>query len=297
MALDLADAPQAARTCAPVEPPAASVDRWGDLGKRAASAAVMAPLAMLCIWLGGAAWLALVGAASVGVGLEWAAICGFPARRWRGLFVPLAILCAAGTGLAQGAGAGLLVLLISCCAVWAAAQGSRAGGAAASLGAGVIYLGVAALALSLMRADPAVGRSNIGFLFIVVWASDIGGYVSGRLIGGPRLAPMISPGKTWSGAAGGLVSALMGGAAAVSVFAGPGHITGRLLLVAGLLGMAAQAGDLLESLFKRQFGVKDSGSLIPGHGGLLDRLDGLLAAATAAALLALTRGPGINLWQ
>jgi phosphatidate cytidylyltransferase len=161
---------------------------------------------------------------------------------------------------------------------------------------GLPYLGLAAVALPWLRADPAVGLRNTLFVLVVVWASDIGAYMVGRLVGGPKLAPMISPGKTWSGAVGGLVSAVLGSAvvancvvAEFSAF----HVIGPAIV----LGVISQAGDLLESVLKRHFGVKDSGRIIPGHGGLLDRLDALLAVAPVAALLALTVGRGVVLWR
>jgi phosphatidate cytidylyltransferase len=133
-------------------------------------------------------------------------------------------------------------------------------------------------------------------LLLVVWASDIGAYVTGRAIGGPRLAPAISPGKTWSGAVGGLVAAALVGAAASAILRN-GPVFWRPMLFAVLIGIISQAGDLFESQLKRHFGVKDSGSMIPGHGGLLDRLDALLTAVPAAALLALTLGRGVVLWK
>jgi phosphatidate cytidylyltransferase len=117
------------------------------------------------------------------------------------------------------------------------------------------------------------------FLLAVVWSSDIGAYLAGRLIGGPKLAPRISPGKTWSGAAGGVAAVLAVGVAAAALWPVP---AAPVVAAAAVLGVAAQAGDLLESAVKRHFGVKDSGRLIPGHGGLLDRLDGLMAAGLVA---------------
>jgi phosphatidate cytidylyltransferase len=161
---------------------------------------------------------------------------------------------------------------------------------------GVPYLGLAGIALVWLRADPAAGRANLLFLLLLVWASDIGAYLAGRLLGGPRLAPSISPGKTWSGAAGGLAAAILVGLLFVLLLPGPASIPRTACLAAGL-GLIAQAGDLLESRIKRHFGVKDSGHLIPGHGGLLDRLDAVLAAAPVAAILALVAGPGVALWQ
>jgi phosphatidate cytidylyltransferase len=132
------------------------------------------------------------------------------------------------------------------------------------------------------------------WLFVTVWASDTGAFVTGRAIGGPRLWPRLSPSKTWSGAVGGLIAtALVGGLAAL--WAGA---AATLLVPAGIaLGIAAQAGDLAESLAKRRFGVKDSGGLIPGHGGLLDRLDGMLAAAALLSLMTLAAGASPLVWR
>ena len=140
------------------------------------------------------------------------------------------------------------------------------------LGLGVGYAGFALCSLwAWRRLDPA--RTTF-VLFAIVWCSDIGAYAVGRLVGGPRLAPSVSPGKTWSGAVGGLVAANI---AAVVVSGQPSAWT-----VATVLGIASQLGDLGESAVKRHYRVKDSGQLIPGHGGLLDRLDGLMAAAVVA---------------
>lgn len=209
--------------------------RWSDLRLRVASACVLAPLGLAALWLGGVAWLLLVGLLTVGLGVEWVALC----RR-------------------LGRSARLPAML-----------------------AGVPYVGLGAAALLWLRAGPGSGPRAVLFVILVVWASDIGAYAVGRLIGGPLLAPGISPGKTWAGAIGGL------SAAAAVGFAG---LHPASALVAAGLGIAAQAGDLMESAMKRGFGVKDSGWLIPGHGGLLDRFDGLLTAAPAAAALALLAG-------
>jgi phosphatidate cytidylyltransferase len=153
---------------------------------------------------------------------------------------------------------------------------------------GVPYVGLTAIALIWLRAD-AAGFSRVLVLLLIVWATDIAAYLAGRLIGGPKLAPAISPGKTWSGAAGGLVGALV-----VGFVASPG-VWG--LATAAVLSVVSQIGDLMESWIKRRYGVKDSGKLIPGHGGLLDRLDGVLTAAPVAAILALAAGPGVGFWQ
>jgi phosphatidate cytidylyltransferase len=167
--------------------------------------------------------------------------------------------------------------------------------------AGVGWILLAAGAALWLRADPLVGRANVGFLVLVVWASDVGAYLAGRVVGGPRLAPAISPGKTWSGAAGGLLGAACVGLAVAGVHDWRhGSLTHLLCLhavaVAVGLSVLGQAGDLAESWAKRCFGVKDSGALIPGHGGLLDRLDAALAVLPVAALLAYALGPGMVLW-
>jgi phosphatidate cytidylyltransferase len=171
----------------------------------------------------------------------------------------------------------------------------RAAGRSGILAVGVPYVGIAAVALLWLRDDPVAGRADILFLVLTVWAGDIGAYLVGRWIGGPKLAPRISPGKTWSGAAGGLIGGCLCGLVVAHLFSAPAT-EWRVIGVAALLGVVAQGGDLLESRIKRRFGVKDSGRTIPGHGGLLDRLDGLLTAAPVAALLALAVGRGVVLW-
>jgi phosphatidate cytidylyltransferase len=224
--------------------------RWGDLRLRVLSAAVLAPLALICIWLGGWLFAAVMIAATVGLLVEWA---------------------------------GML----------------RTGrGTTASLVAGAAYILLAAGGLIWLRADPVAGRANLLFLLVLVWASDIGAYVAGRAVGGPKLAPRISPGKTVAGALGGLFAAVtVGVVVALTTFAPTYTVPWRAGALAGLLGVVAQAGDLGESFVKRQFGVKDSGRLIPGHGGLLDRVDALMAVALAASLLALVEGRGVVLWK
>ena len=161
--------------------------------------------------------------------------------------------------------------------------------------AGLGYVVIASAAFLWLRSAPDVGRANVLFLLVVVWSSDIGAYAVGRLIGGPRLAPHISPGKTLSGAAGGLLAAVAAGMFAAHLLA-DGSSWGAIA-IAALLGVVAQGGDLLESFVKRRLEVKDSGHLIPGHGGLFDRLDALLAVAPVGALLALILGRGVVLWQ
>jgi phosphatidate cytidylyltransferase len=214
-------------------------------------------------------------------------------RNRAGAVLPFAALPAAVLLTAAGLPQAALLLL----AAGMIGAGVAGGGlsAARPLGFGVPYLGLAAVALAWLRLAPQAGLVNVLVLLVTVWASDIGAYAIGRAVGGPKLAPSISPGKTWSGAIGGLVAAALVGLAVCLVLGGrhPGRAAGIALLI----GLVAQLGDLFESRLKRHFGVKDSGSLIPGHGGLLDRLDAVLAAAPAAALLVLVLGRGVILWE
>jgi phosphatidate cytidylyltransferase len=165
-----------------------------------------------------------------------------------------------------------------------------------SLVAGVLWVALWTAALVWLRSDPLAGRVNVIGLALVIWGSDIGAYLAGRAIGGPKLAPRISPGKTWSGAAGGaLASALIAFGAAKLLMSG--HDSAPALFLGAILSVIGQTGDLAESAAKRRCGVKDSGHLIPGHGGLLDRLDAALAVVPAAAILSLALGRGVVLWQ
>jgi phosphatidate cytidylyltransferase len=154
--------------------------------------------------------------------------------------------------------------------------------------AGLLYAGVLALAPAILRRDPSLGFAAILFLFAVVWATDIAAYFAGRAVGGPKLWPAVSPNKTWSGAIGGVIGALVAGLAVLKVAGVPVGV--GLAIVALGLSVASQAGDLLESAFKRHFGAKEAGHLIPGHGGAMDRLDGFLTAVAAAVMVGLLRG-------
>jgi phosphatidate cytidylyltransferase len=155
--------------------------------------------------------------------------------------------------------------------------------------AGVLYTGVPAVSLLWFRSDEPWGAWAVLFLFTVVAATDTLAYAFGRVIGGPKLWPRVSPNKTWSGFLGGISAAAVVG----SLFHLPsGSSPLALALVGLLLGVVAQAGDLAESALKRSFGVKDASGLIPGHGGFMDRADGIVAAAVAAAVYAMLAGPG-----
>lgn len=151
--------------------------------------------------------------------------------------------------------------------------------------AGIAYVGAPCLALLYLREQ---GLPLTLWLFAVIWSLDIGAYFTGKTFGGPKLAPKISPGKTWSGLAGGVLSAMVIGGL-ISVFAGGNSL--HMTILASLLAVIAQIGDLFESWVKRHYGVKDSGNLIPGHGGILDRVDGLVPTAPILAIANLLFGP------
>ena len=170
-----------------------------------------------------------------------------------------------------------------------AAARALAGAARAGwIALGALYAGAMLAAPLVIRADATLGFIAMIVLFAVVWATDVAAYFAGRLIGGAKLCPAISPNKTWSGALAGALAGTVAGVA-VAVFGGI-HSIAPIVIVSLLLSIAAQFGDLFESALKRHFGVKDASHAIPGHGGLMDRLDGFIAAALAAALVGLARG-------
>lgn len=224
--------------------------------------------------------------------------CAAAGRRWADLrtrtLSALVLGAAALAGMWWGGAAWAAVVALGACALaaeWAALtrhpwRGAPLSGPSRAC-LGLLYLLPGCASLAWLRLGPASGLRDTAFLLLVVWASDVGAYVAGRALGGPKLAPWISPGKTWSGGAGGLC-------AAVAVGAGFG--SAAAVAAAALLGIVSQAGDLGESAIKRGFGVKDSGRIIPGHGGLLDRVDGLIVAAPVAAGLAALMGPGMPPW-
>ena len=271
---------------------AAVVERAG-LVLRAASALVLAPVAVGATLLGGPAFDLLIAAGAGVLVWEWGRLCGEGRFGHAGtalLGFVLATVLAASLSLVASAVALTLggALVVDRLAV---AQGDPR---PHWRGAGVLYVGVPATALLWLR-DVAHGDRLVLWLFIVVWATDIGAYAVGRLVGGPRLAPRLSPHKTWAGLGGGIAAAAAAGAAAARGFASADAAI--LTVLSAVLAVVAQIGDLVESAVKRHFKVKDMSSLIPGHGGLFDRVDGLLAAAPAVALVQLIWGGSVLAWR
>jgi phosphatidate cytidylyltransferase len=246
--------------------------------KRIISAAILAPVILLDIYVGGL-WFDLLMILAAGLmGWEWARLCG------EGRFGPagfIAIAALIGVPFAFTLGASrhaLLELVLGALLAGAVALFTRPK-QVIWIVAGTLYIGLACLALLWLRSVPEQGRELVFWLLAVVWATDIGAYFAGRGIGGPKLAPKISPNKTWAGLIGGALAAGLVGALAAGFLGGDA----MLLVVGGMvLAVIAQGGDLLESWCKRHFGVKDSGHIIPGHGGILDRVDGLLAVFPVA---------------
>jgi phosphatidate cytidylyltransferase len=266
----------------------------GELVLRVCSALVLAPLAVGVAYIGGWTFVVFWGVVAIVVLWEWTALVAGRDRRpvlmTGGASLVLAIALAGSVAnVAMGIHeAGLLAALtvLAMGMLGAAALAPRAQRLWAA--AAIPYAGAVGIAPIVLRSDGALGFVAIVFLFAIVWATDIFAYFVGRAVGGPKLAPRFSPKKTWSGAVAGVVAAVIV-AITIARLAGLGGLL-PIVVIAVLLSIAAQAGDLFESLLKRRFGVKDSSHLIPGHGGLMDRLDGLVAAATLAALIGLARG-------
>ncbi len=263
----------------------------GELALRVASAAVLAPIALWCVWSGELWFAVLIAIGLAAAGGEWRRIAGLETRGIGTILIigPLFVVIATVWGtpiVGLGAFAIALVLaLLTFGSPWNERQWAIIA---------LPHIALPALALLLLRQWPDTGRELVFFLLAAVWLSDIGGYVVGRIVGGPKLAVRLSPNKTWSGAAGSLAFVVIGAFVFASSF---GIAPVVPVVVAGILSVAAQAGDLFESGLKRRFGVKDSGKSIPGHGGVLDRVDGVLFAAPVMALIVYVQGAEFVRWQ
>ncbi len=264
-----------------VSPPAA---KWTDLGVRALSAVFLIPAVLLDIWLGGL-WFELF-AAFLGILMahEWTVIALGRSTSQFALHA-LAALCAAFLPKEIGPLLSLAVILaITAVSFAGVAFGPRAKSRWCFVG--VPYVGLPVLALVVLRHDPAWGLHAIIWIMLTVWAADSLAYFAGRIIGGPKLAPRISPKKTWAGMGGAMVGAAIASAIYASIYL-PSVLP--LVVLAAVLAVVEQGGDIFESAFKRFHGVKDSGHLIPGHGGVIDRVDGLIAVTVAAAIIGFFR--------
>jgi phosphatidate cytidylyltransferase len=253
-----------------------------DVGVRVVSGIAMAVVALAVLWAGSLPFAVLVGAVAVVVSWEWGRIvrsAGVDAIFVIQAGAVVVAVLLASRGLA---GLGLIAVLVAAILSALLAFGER--GHMASLGA--LYAGLPAVALVWLRGGDMFGLLAVLFLLLAVWTTDTGAYFAGRRIGGPRLMPRVSPNKTWSGLIGGIAAAGVVGLV-FALVANAGLHPVRMTVSGMVLGLVAQAGDLLESGLKREYGVKDASTLIPGHGGFMDRIDGLAAAAVAAAIFAM----------
>jgi phosphatidate cytidylyltransferase len=251
-----------------------------NLTLRVISALILAPVVLLAVWAGGIVFSALIIAIAVLGFWEWTQMSGPQDPEWTR------------PGLAGTLACGLLALHfhqweLAVIFIVTPAVAALVIGCAAEpqkwAGLGIFYVALPAAGLILIRSGGPTGLAAVIFIMLVVWATDIVAYFGGRAIGGPKLWPRVSPNKTWSGGICGLAAALLVGIAMSGYLFGEPRFGD--ILVAAILSVFSQAGDFLESGVKRRFGAKDSGNLIPGHGGVLDRVDGLFGAAAIALLL------------
>ena len=261
----------------------ASAPRSKDtLALRVVSAAALAPLAIGASWAGGPVFAGLVAFLGVLMAFEWARM--IERAELSPVFYALA-LGSAGALILAAAEHYIVAYIVCAASAVAAAVGSLRGARKPGWAAfGALYFIAPSIALIWLREDVANGRGLVLLLFAIVWSADTGGYVGGRLIGGPKLSPALSPAKTWAGAVGGLIAGAAAAVIGAPLFFGEASAPPHILMGA-VLGIASIAGDMAESGIKRRFGIKDMSGLIPGHGGVLDRLDGMIFVTTAVTLV------------
>jgi phosphatidate cytidylyltransferase len=248
-----------------------------NLQIRIISAVILGTVVLAVTYFGGVAFRVLAVVMGAAVYVEWRTITGQQSANLVSrlaeilLVLSLALLIA---GLSPPFVFGAVAL-----AAIAGVATAITGGATRWLPIGILYAGIPAASLAFLRGDTSDGLLNVLILFGLVWSTDIFAYFVGRALGGPKLAPSISPNKTWSGAIGGAAAAV---AVGIMIAFHNGHAGNPLLpVIILMISIISQGGDLFESWVKRKFGVKDSGTMIPGHGGMMDRVDGLAVAATA----------------
>jgi phosphatidate cytidylyltransferase len=261
------------------------------LRRRILSALVLVPVALAAIWFGTPATAPLVAVAAGIMAWEWGRLIGrLTTRVDASLFVGTAVAAVLVAGF-YDFGAGILVASTGISVLVGSGIRRRPGWT----GFGMAWILLGTIGFVWLRTDPVTGLVTSLWILALVWAIDTAAYAVGRSIGGPKLAPRISPNKTWSGLLGGIAAAMLVGLA--TGWLTKTQAVWQITLVSGALAVVEQIGDIAESYAKRRFGAKDSGSLIPGHGGLLDRLDGMLAVVAAVVLLYMITGGSILTWR
>lgn len=261
---------------------------------RLVSGAVLAALAVACVLLGAPYFHLFIAVAALVLALEWARLCGEGRLGAAGL---VAVAGALATLIPVSAGRPVWSLAVALLAALASGAACVIEGRARAgwLALGVGYIGLPCAAMIWLFSDPKWGQATVLWLIAAVAATDIGAYFVGRAVGGPKLAPRISPNKTWAGLIGGGVAAALVGVGTALWLAA--ERLWPLVLVSAALAIISQAGDLAESRVKRRFDVKDSGAIMPGHGGLLDRVDGLIVATLVVAAGVWISGESVLAWQ
>lgn len=267
----------------------------GGLVTRIVVGIVLIVIACAAVWYGGIAFTSLVAVAVLLMSAEWSVMHHIP-RGFR--LASLIVLAFSGFVAANQSSIDAVIVLAAAAGLLGLFMRGFDRPRAFWLAAGLLYCGLPMVALIWLRGLPNLGVALTIAVLAVVWATDIGAYFTGRAIGGAKLARSISPNKTWAGAIGGIASAAVVGAILTTLAIGPkiegdrSHVwvTIAFAAVAALLAVVAIGGDLFESWLKRRAGVKDSGTLLPGHGGVMDRIDGLVPAAVVAAALVAVSG-------
>jgi phosphatidate cytidylyltransferase len=265
-----------------------------ELLKRIASALVLMPVAIACLYYGKVAWLALVMGGSAAAAWEYARLIeGAGTPRWLSWATLMGCVAAMSAMVLANVNFALAAVVFCAASIYGPArkEGLQRPFECAF---GIPYVALTGIVMIGLRADAERGLWLLAYLFAAVWATDTFAYFGGRAIGGPKIWPAVSPKKTWAG----LCSGVLGAALCCGLIARQGGASQPIVAVgfAMVLAVIAQAGDFYESHLKRRIGVKDSGSLIPGHGGMLDRIDGLLAAAPALGLFDVTLGGWLSWW-
>ncbi len=254
-----------------------------ELRLRILSGIVLAAVVLAATWYGDIAFRLLAAVIALLIYYEWSTITRLPETDFRGNAFGWASTVLVAALVVFRIDELALPLLLAAVVVGILYALTLKG--SGWLAGGIAYCGLTVISLAAIRGDTAHGFAAMLFIFAVVWSTDILAYFVGRAIGGPKLAPPISPGKTWSGAIGGAISAVIAGTLVHMIFF---SLNGLWVpTIALVLSVFSQVGDLFESFIKRRFGVKDSSRLIPGHGGVMDRVDGLVFACFAAFLIAL----------